>query len=277
MKVSGWKYYNHAAIPDCEPHEEPDLKPIENGSVWKMDRYPLLARWTSDWDCKRETEWWYEIKDEPFDISKLKSKRRYEITKGNRNFNVVEIDTSLYVDELLNVTKLAYEAYPKSYRPEINIEKFTYSMKKPHYFKTYGAFSYHDNALCGYIQLDKTGQQINLIVMKAIPMQERNGINAAMIYKVLSDLSDHLKYGYICDGHRSINHETAFQDYLEKYFGFRKAYCNLHIRYRTWFGIVMGILKKGQCIINKFNKNKIGHMITVLLEMDRIARTANEK
>ena len=29
-----WKYYNHAAIPTTAPHEEVDLSPINNGSIW---------------------------------------------------------------------------------------------------------------------------------------------------------------------------------------------------------------------------------------------------
>lgn len=33
-KVS-WKYYNHAMIPNCAPHEVPDMKPVEDGSVWR--------------------------------------------------------------------------------------------------------------------------------------------------------------------------------------------------------------------------------------------------
>lgn len=31
-----WKYYNHAVIPKTAPHEEPDLEPINNGTIWKM-------------------------------------------------------------------------------------------------------------------------------------------------------------------------------------------------------------------------------------------------
>ena len=64
---------------------------------------PLLARWTSDWDCGYETEWWYCIKDTPFDISTLKSKRRYEINKGNKNFEVREINQDQNGDNNFNI------------------------------------------------------------------------------------------------------------------------------------------------------------------------------
>lgn len=33
--ISGWKYYNHAMIPTCEPHEIPNLKPLQSGTLLK--------------------------------------------------------------------------------------------------------------------------------------------------------------------------------------------------------------------------------------------------
>ena len=33
--IKGWKYYNHALISTCAPHEVPDLSVIKDGSVWK--------------------------------------------------------------------------------------------------------------------------------------------------------------------------------------------------------------------------------------------------
>lgn len=33
--IKGWKYYNHALISTCAPHEVPDLSVIKDGSAWK--------------------------------------------------------------------------------------------------------------------------------------------------------------------------------------------------------------------------------------------------
>ncbi len=64
-----------------------------------------------------------------------------------------------------------------------------------------------------------------------------------MVARILEDNNDSLNKGfYINDGARSIRHETAFQDYLEKYFGFRKAYCKLHIAYRFPVNIAVKLL-----------------------------------
>lgn len=58
MQIYGWKYYNHAVIPASAPHEMPDISPIIDGSIWEIEGAPLLARWTTDFDCGYQTNWW---------------------------------------------------------------------------------------------------------------------------------------------------------------------------------------------------------------------------
>ena len=44
MKIDGWKYYNHAAIPTTAPHTKVNLEPIENNTIWKkLDGGVLLV------------------------------------------------------------------------------------------------------------------------------------------------------------------------------------------------------------------------------------------
>ena len=32
--TEGWKYYNHAVVPTCAPHEQQDTESLEKGLVW---------------------------------------------------------------------------------------------------------------------------------------------------------------------------------------------------------------------------------------------------
>lgn len=74
---------------------------------------------------------------------------------------------------------------------------------------------------------------MSLSVQKVRPSQEKNAVNAALVNGVIYCFGKELSEGvYISDGERSIFHETHFQVYFEKCFGFRKAYCRLYIRYR---------------------------------------------
>lgn len=100
----------------------------------------MLVRWTTEFDCGYETNWWYVIKDTPFDINTLKSKRRYIINKGNRYFDVCRIDSRVYKEELYNVTIEAYKDYPEKYRPIVNHNDFISSIENWNNCIVYGAF-----------------------------------------------------------------------------------------------------------------------------------------
>lgn len=275
MQIDGWKYYNHAAIPTTAPHEEAIIAPINDGSIWKIGggKTPLLARYTTEFDCGYETNWWYVIKNTPFDKNALKAKRRYEINKGNRNFIVKEITPAEWSEDIYRVAVAAYKTYPKSYRPNIEHNAFILGVKSWKFYKVYGAFSVEDGTLCGYVCLRKEAFYIELCTMKAIPERERLGLNAAMMYRILNEHSEFLKTGgYICDGERSILHETAFQEYLEKYFGFRKAYCQLSIIYNPKYSWGVEIAYRFRKLLNKIDFIPLIRTANALLKMEEINR-----
>lgn len=279
MGLEGWHYYNHAVVPDCAPHETPDLTPVYNDTIWKNFKveFPLLTRWTTDWDCGYETEWWYVIKDTPFDISALKSKRRYEINKGKKNFNIREIIPNEYYEDIYRISASAWGTYPESYRPQITRNSFINEIKEWKYYKVYGAFDDKENKLYGFARINRDRDYIDFVALKVMPDKEKYGINAALINHILEDNSSFLaSNGYICDGCRSINHETNFQDYLEKYFGFRKAYCTLHVKYKRGIRILIKILYPLRYEFARLNSYKIFHKIYALLKMEEIARKCNE-
>lgn len=277
MQIDGWKYYNHAAIPTTAPHEIPDISPITDASIWKSGGAPLLARWTTEFDCGYETNWWYVIKDTPFDISALKAKRRYEINKGIKNFDIKEIDPNNYAHELCDVQIAAYSAYPEKYRPSVNREEFISSVQHWNSLVCIGAFERESENLCGYALLSKESETcVDFKVMRTKPECERNGVNAALVEGILRCFNSFLTQGgYICDGARSINHETAFQDYLEKYFGFRKAYCKLHISYNPKLRWMIQLMYPIRKLLKKYDEIGKIHQLNAVLRMEEIARKDN--
>lgn len=150
-------------------------------------------------------------------------------------------------------------------------DRFTEDVKKWNGI-TYGAFHRETGKLCGYTYLNDCGSYIDLSVQKTVPEYERYQINAALVYQVLMDFEERLANGcYICDGERNILHETAFQDYLEKYFGFRKTYCRLHLAYRPYVGAAVRILYPFRGILGKVNI-KFVKQICGVLRMEEIKR-----
>ncbi|MDD4376713.1 MAG: hypothetical protein PHH48_00975 [Eubacteriales bacterium] len=271
--AEGWRYYNHAMLPSTPPHESVNMKPIEDGSIWNIEGYrPLLARWTTDFDCGYETEWWYCILDKPFDLSNIKAKRRYEINKGLKKFYVKKINPREYKEAIYNVQIEAYKAYPDKYRPNIDRNNVFCDIDSWEVYAYYGVFKIEDNSFCGYSLINRDGKYMYYAIHKVIPQYERDGINAALVYGFLEDQKDFLSEGgYICDGSRNIIHETGFQDYLEKYFLFRKAYCKLNIKYRFPLNLIIKITYPLKKILKKLDNNKTVHLLNGLLAMEEVA------
>ena len=231
---------------------------------------PLLARWTTDWDCGHETSFWAVIKDDEYDISKLKAKRRYEITKGRRNFEVRRIEAKDYLDELFETTKAAFCAYPEKYRPTIEHDAWIEDYQKQSGI-TIAAF--HGGMMCGYAYLTLHPNFIEYNVQKTNPEFERMGVNAALVDGVLTEFRQAINNGgLIIDDWRAINHETAFQDYLEKYFGFRKAYCKLHVAYNPKIRCAIPIIWKFRKQLEKKDSIGLIHQINAVLRMEEIQR-----
>ena len=61
-------------------------------------------------------------------------------------------------------------------------------------------------------------------------------------------------------------------DYLEKYFGFRTAYCNLHIKYRPGFERLFKVLDRFRNVFLNFDQIGIFHQLNAVLKMEAYVR-----
>ncbi len=270
-----WKYYNYAMLPKgVAPHEDVDTSKIQDGSIWHSGGAPLFARWTSDFDCGYETSWWYVIKDNEYDIQNMKAKRRYEITKARRNFEVHVIDPNEHCETMINIHLEKLKTYPEKYRPSLDRSQWDFKKWNGIFF---GAFLKNEDGvasdLCGFSLLSCGKKQIYFSLQSVLPYKERDGVNAALIDGILTHFQKELASGmYICDGERNLYHETFFQDYLEKNFGFRKAYCKLHIVYRPVIRWIIPALYFFRRILNKLDSISLVHRINAVMRMEEIRR-----
>ena len=274
MSISDWRYYNHAALPTTAPHEVPDTSVIESGEIWKaFSRAPLLARWTTEFDCGEDTGWYYVIKDAPFDISKIKAKKRYVINKGNECFDVERINPLDYPDELYNTLVAAIKSYPPKEQHIPKREHFLKSLNTWSDKMVFAAFRKEDRKLCAYALVTPHGTYYDFTSMKSIPEFEKSNVNAALVFGILTELSTELAGGkYICDGEKNINHTTRFQDYLESYFGFRKVYAKLNIAYNPKVRWIIKLAYPIRGFIGLFKGIGIVRNLLSVLSMEEIVR-----
>ena len=273
MQNRTWKYYNHAALPNTAPHMPVDTSAIEDDSIWDINgNKPLLARWTTNFDHSHSDLWWFLIKDSVFDISTIGAKKRYEIKKGIKNFDTKRIMPGNYVNEILDVQICAFSAYPAKYRDKVNINTVKEEIAEwSKCCNVYGAFDKNEGKLRGYSVVRKNSDYYSFDIQKTDPTYEKLAINAALVYAVLDDIKSDIESGlYICDGERNINHETNFQDYLIKYFEFRKAYCDLNIMYSKKIKWLINVLKPFSGLLIKLDNISIIHNINAILKMQYI-------
>lgn len=256
------------------PHIDVLRPSKDKNCLWGGDS--LIEIWTDHYDCPDETEYWYCIKDTVLDIDSLKAKRRYEIKKGIKNFTTKIIDASQYQEELYAVYVESLTGYKNNPVP-ISMSEFKKQVDcwcKPE-CRLFGSFDNESGKLCGYADVYLRYPYLPISSLKTIPGFERNGVNAALVYEICKHFESELENGsYLCDGVRNSLHETNFQNYLIKYFGFRRAYCNLHLAYKWCLYPFIMLLFPVRKVIKP--KTKIERELNALLKMEAWSRGISE-
>lgn len=273
-----WKVYNYGMITTKMPHENKNVEKISHTNKWKSSK-TLFARWTSNFDCGFETEWWYCLKDDKFDISTLKSKRRYVINKGINNFYLKIINPKEYLNEMYGVYINSLEDYPEKYRSTDSKEDFIkqHENSKRIYI---GVWDKESNIFSGYVICEKIQNKIDTVIdLQAVYVKKealKKEINAAIGNFVCCKFLNEENVKYIYDGERNIRHITNYQDYLIKYFGFKKVYCKLNIKYKPIMNFIIFLLYPFRNFIKNTN-NKLLYNIYCVLFQEQIRRSFKEK
>ena len=208
---NSWKYYNHAAIPTCGPHQTPNLQPIEdNNSIWKLkEGFVLLARWTSDFDCGYDTGWWYIIKDSALELEQCKKKVRKELRKALDSLDVRIINPEEYENDIKYVYKAAVSNYtiPDGALELKNVEK-----KEDE--EWVGAFIKNTDELIAYKVAKLHDDYVEMVTSKANPNYLKLSPFLALNYYQIKIYINSGKYRYMTNGTRTILHQSNYNDYL---------------------------------------------------------------
>lgn len=267
-----WRVYQKALLPASLPpySENPDL---ELTKVLKKKKC-FFARYVSDFDCNQPTEWWYCIKDDILDLEKLKAKRRYEIVKALKNVDVRIIQPGEHIRELYRIAVNSFSEYPKYYRPQLTLADFEKRVMGWLDAECFGAFDRESGKLCGYAVCELKKDCLFFSVLKVDPAVVSKKANAALVYHICVNYLNDRKVRCVCDGERNIRHETNFQSYLVKYFGFRYAYCHLHVVYLPWVKVCVNLLYPFRKIIKRLSAlSPYLYNVYSVLKQEEIRRT----
>lgn len=269
-----WRKYRGALIPIEPPH----LQDIDSREVRKelLKQKAFLARWVSDWDCGKVTEWWYCIRDEKIYLDRLSSKQRYRINRGYKNcelFKLSSLDENI-LNEIYECALDAYSDYPVKYRPVLVKKNFIDGVKKNFSQGDFWISRDKDTGIVsGYAYCIPMLNMVDLSVVKTRPAYQKKEVNAVLAYKICEYYLNERNFLYICDGSRNIAHETNYQDFLVRNIGFRYAYCKLHIVYRPVVKLIVNILYPFRNVLSFFSGNKYIYNICCILKQEKFARS----
>lgn len=270
-KGTKWQKYHGALIPLASPLIEIDLSKEEAKYLLKKSG-AYFVRYTSHWDIKRETAFWYIIKDSFGGMEELSANTRSKLRRGFKNCTVKKVTNEEIAQHGYEVYKKAFDHYKTHIAPVDKNEFYndTLNSKDHDYFAVY--YKEQNNKMIAYSKNKIEKDIVDYSTIKFHPDFLKNYSSYVLFYEMNKYYLSDKKIQYVNDGARSISHNTNIQDFLMQKFKFRKAYCVLHIVYRWDIGIAVKLLYPFKNIIGQID-NKIFNRLLILLKQETIRRT----
>ena len=267
--MTNWRKYNGALIPDQPPHKGVD----DSGRLIKKmisANNAYFARWTTKFDCKQETNFWYIMCDKFIPIDKLSKNTRNQIRRGLRKCDVRIVDKKIVIEE-------GFESYHAAF---LNYKTHAKSKNKSEFQNELSAFNsewefwgiYNEEKMIGYCQNKVIGKYCDYSTIKFHPNYLKLYPSYALFYTMNKYYLDEKEFDYVNDGARSISHETSIQEFLIKKFKFRKAYCKLNIVYSKKVEVLINIIYPLRSLMKYLNIGPIVKL-NILIKQETIRRS----
>ena len=264
-----WRKYNGSLMPDQPPHIL--VNDSENVIAKKIKEHnSYFARWTSNFDCHKQTDFWYVINDRHLKIEDYSKNTRSKIRRGLKNCIVKVVSLAVMKEFGYECYKYAFENYNTHLQPKSNLEFADDLDALDRQWEFWGVF--FDGKLIGYSQNSIVKDYCDYSTIKFHPKYLKYYPSYALFFSMNAYYLNEMKFKYVNDGARSISHETNIQEFLIQKFQFRKAYCKLHLSYSYKFKMIILLLYPLKSIIGSFN-NTFAKKVSSVLKQETIRRS----
>lgn len=234
-----FRLYHNCWIPANSPHRCEEIHREDAFNILRQGG--VMLRNTFNWDKKEPTSFWYIIKDRYEEIELLPTKIRYKVRKSQRCYDYRMISPSEMYEKCFNLynesrirfggATLSKEQWYQRIMTADNNYQYWVCFEKD----TGSPVAFSINQIyedyCSYVSLGFSPKAPT----SSYPMY---GLIMAMNHYYL----EKCKLRYVLDGARSITEHSNVQPFLEETFGFRKAYCDLQLFYKSWLSICISAL-----------------------------------
>ena len=268
--MTNWRKYNGALIPDEPPHIEIN----DSDSLIKKkisDNNVFFGRWTTKFDCKEETEFWYVIQDVPLEINDYSPKTRNQIRRSLKKCNVKKVKKEEIIKVGYNSYYSAFQKYNTYLLPLSEDEFISSILLLGAEWEFWGIYDL-TGMMIGYSQNKIIKDYCDYSIMKFHPDYLKSRPSEALIYTMNQHYLNERNFSYVNDGARSISHDTNIQSFLIDKFRFRKAYCKLNIIYSPKIRLLLSVVYPFRLIIKLL---KFGPFVklNILFEQEKIRRS----
>lgn len=224
----------------------------------------VMVRNVYNFDVKRETSFWFCIKDTFGGIEELSSTARRYVRRALKFYDVIKISG----DTLLNIGYPIYVSAQKSYKVKCDVipyEDFVslitgYINDGDKEFWGVKSKETGDFVALSINTIKQNSCEYNTLKCKPEALQDGTQPYYGLIYEMNRYYLEESRLSYVNDGARTITNHSNIQNFLQQNFKFRKAYCDIRIVYRWWFGLAVKILYPFRKFINNVKVRAILNM-----------------
>jgi len=273
MKNKFWRKYNGVIIPWDPPHINFELS--KKQITHDISSYNvLLARWTTNFDSKVESPFWYIINDEVVKFQDYSRNTKSKINRGFKKLFVKKIDKNDLLNDGYPVYIKAIKRYSvvlskKSYAEFKNeIEKLDSS------WEIWGVYCNANNQLVAYSLNRIVDDYCDYSTIKFDPVYLKDYSSYILYYSMNKYYLDGKKIKYVSNGTRSVSHQTNIHDFLIEKFKFRKAYCKIELIYERKIYFLVTLLYPFRIVFSLIPMNFFRKIYIVLFqeEIKRICK-----
>ena len=272
--MSVWRKYNGALIPSTPPHIEVNA---ENISQKLRDQKAFFARWTSNFDASQPSEFWYVICDKKMNLKDYSRNTRSKINRAIKKLYVKQVSKEFIINNAYDVYRRAFRRYEATASPKSK-KYFKNALNKSEgSWDFWGVFLKGNNRLVGYSQNKIIDNYCDYSTVKFDPKFLKFYSSYILYYQMNQFYLNQNSFSYVNIGARSLLHKTNTQQYLIQKFNFRKAFCTLHLEYRSPLKFIVKFLYRFKPVLKFLKWNFIFNKIYALLLHEEIKRTFSFK
>ncbi|MBJ2161338.1 MAG: hypothetical protein JFR39_04460 [Muribaculaceae bacterium] len=238
--------YKKCAVTEMPPNSQHNnsMNKSEICSTMQTLGAPML-REIQEFDIDSSTEFYYIIKDSHSSIEDLKPKVRNLVRRSLKNCTFRKIRYSDLLEDGFDVYKEAYESYNNTVLFHMPTkEEYTQNLLRHKNRDYWGAYDIESGKLLAYsINIPYSNGVVEYASMKCCPQSLKTHFPYYGLIQTMNEYYlTHNRCDYITDGARTLTEHSNIQEFLISKFGFRKAYCRMHMHYVWWLGLAINIL-----------------------------------